>query len=106
MCSPTGLLRDQTTKPADMTEAYCRQGFNHPSQDNFTLEVLVRMSDISETAQDSRWKVKLGVSSGEVLTVATREVTVSRVWSAADRKTRERPLININLQLEDVSQSD
>ena len=89
-----------------MRKNYCRQGFNHPNHDMFTLEVLVRMSDISETSRDSRWKVKLGVSSGEVLTVATREVTVSRVWSTADRKIKERPLINVHLQLEDVSQSN
>ena len=47
---------------------------------------------------------RLGVSSGEVLTVANREVTVARVSSDTERKVRERPVIISHLQLEDVSQ--
>ena len=89
-----------------MTKNYCRQGFNPPSEDLFTLEVLVRMSDLAETVSNTKWNVKLAVNSGEVLTVANREVTVVRVNSDTERKIRERPLVNINLQLEDVSQSD
>ena len=46
------------------------------------------------------------MSSGEVLTVANREVTVARVSSDTERKVRERPVIISHLQLEDVSQSD
>ena len=87
-----------------MRKNYCRQGFNHPNHDMFTLEVLVRMSDLAETLNDTKWNVRLGVSNGEVISVANREVTVVRVTSDAERKIRERPLININLQLEDVSQ--
>ena len=89
-----------------MTENYCRQGFSPPSEDIFSLEVLVRMSDLAETVSSTNWNLKLAVNSGEVLTVANREVTVVRVNSDTDRKIRERPLVNINLQLEDVSQSD
>ena len=63
------------------------------------------MSDIAETVHDTKWDLKLAVNSGKVLTVANREVTVSRVGSDAERKIRERPLININLQLEDVSEA-
>ena len=46
------------------------------------------------------------MSSGEVLTVANREVTVARVSSDTERKVRERPVIISHLQLEDVSLSD
>ena len=88
-----------------MTDNYCRQGFNPPSEDLFTLEVLVRMSDLAETVHDTKWNVKLAVNSGKVLTVANREVTVFRVFFESLRKIRERPLININLQLEDVSEA-
>lgn len=90
-----------------MRDYNCRQGFNHPSHDIFTLEVLVRMSDIAETIRYTEWKVKLGLSSGsgESISVATRKVTVNRVFSASQRMINERPLINIHFQLEDVSQS-
>ena len=81
---------------------YCRQGFNPVSQDLFTLEVLVRMSDLAETLNDTKWNVRLGVSNGEVISVANREVTVVRVETDAERMISERPLININLQQEDV----
>ena len=64
------------------------------------------MSDLTETVRNTKWNVKLAVNSGEVLTVANREITVVRVFFDVERKIRERPLININLQLEDVSQSD
>ena len=64
------------------------------------------MSDLTETANNTKWKVRLGVNSGEVISVASREVTVSRVWHVSLRKVNERPLINIHFQLEDVSQSD
>ena len=89
-----------------MRDNYCRQGYHHPSHDIFTVEVLVRMSDLPETANNTNWNVRLGVSTGEVISVANREVTVARVSSDGDRKISERPVININLQLEDVSQSD
>ena len=90
-----------------MKDYNCRQGFNHPSHDIFTLEVLVRMSDIAETIRYTEWKVKLGLSSGsgESISVATRKVTVNRVFSASQRMINERPLIHIHFQLEDVSQS-
>ena len=45
---------------------YCRQGFSPPEQDIFTVEVLVQMSDLSETANGTSWNVRLGVSNGEV----------------------------------------
>ena len=32
----------------------------------FTVEVLVQMSDLSETQNGTTWNVKLGVSNGEV----------------------------------------
>ena len=60
------------------------------------------MSDLAETANNTSWNVKLGVNNGEVISVANREVTVARVNTDAERKISERPLININLQLEDV----
>ena len=85
-----------------MRKNYCRQGFNHPNHDMFTLEVLVRMSDLTETANNTKWNVRLGVNNGEVISVANREVTVARVSTDAERKISERPLININLQQEDV----
>ena len=90
-----------------MRDYNCRQGFNHPSHDIFTLEVLVRMSDIAETIRYTEWKVKLGLTSGsgERISVATRKVTVNRVFFVSQRMINERPLINIHLQLEDVSQS-
>ena len=87
-----------------MRKNYCRQGFNHPNHDMFTLEVLVRMSDLTETANNTKWKVRLGVNSGEVISVASREVTVARVSSEAERKISERPVIDIQLQLKEVSQ--
>ena len=87
-----------------MWKNYCRQGFNHPNHDMFTLEVLVRMSDLTETANNTNWKVRLGVNSGEVISVASREVTVARVSSEAERKISERPVIDIQLQLKEVSQ--
>ena len=80
----------------------CRQGYNPPSEDLFTLEVLVRMSDLTETANNTKWNVRLGVSNGEVISVAKREVTVARVSSEAERKISERPLITINMELADV----
>ena len=64
------------------------------------------MSDLAETANNTNWNVRLGVSNGEVISVANREVTVSRVSSDGDRKISERPVINTNLQLEDVSHFD
>ena len=44
----------------------CRQGFNTPEDDIFTIEVQVQMSDIIETAAGTTWNVRLGVSNGEV----------------------------------------
>ena len=66
----------------------------------------MRMSDLAETANNTAWKVRLGVSSGEVISVASREVTVARVSSQSERKISERPVMMSQLQLEDVSQSD
>ena len=60
------------------------------------------MSDLTETANNTKWNVRLGVSNGDVISVANREVTVARVSTDAERKISERPLININLQLDDV----
>ena len=57
------------------------------------------MSDLTETANNTKWKVRLGVNSGEVISVASREVTVARVSSEAERKISERPVIDIQLQL-------
>ena len=62
------------------------------------------MSDLTETANNTKWKVRLGVNSGEVISVASREVTVARVSSEAERKISERPVIDIQLQLKEVSQ--
>ena len=92
------MLRD-IGLPADK---YCRQGYNNPSHDIFTLEVLLRMSDLTETANNTKWNVRLGVNSGEVISVASREVTVSRVSSDTDRKISERPVINLSLQLKEA----
>ena len=44
----------------------CRQGFNTPEDDIFTIEVQVQMSDISEAVAGTTWSVRLGVSNGEV----------------------------------------
>ena len=41
-----------------LRDNYCRQGFSPPYEDIFTLEVLVRMSDIAETAHNSKWNLR------------------------------------------------
>ena len=80
-----------------------RREYEIPTDSHFVVDVLVQMSDHPATIPNSKHSVSLAAKSNDTIVVGSYPITVLRAANQLNRKTTERALISMTMEVEEPS---